>query len=1187
VKKTRKTIAFLGSTPGGARNHDKWQLWRGIAEVARENDLNVIYVAGEDIDESPQAKLYTLLEPDHLDGLIVWNTFVTQHRNNQQIQEFYDRFVNLPIVSIEKKLERFSCISVDYARGIHEIINHLVQFHGFRHIAYIPDHTNPLSDEQQSEFIHTLTQYGFFDPRLIGQLENLDAQGLIPGEDYQAVVAGSDNTAAEVITSLQRHNIRIPEDLAVTGFYDGQQARGLIPPLTTIRIPFRKMGRQAVSMLMKTIREGEQSESIQVPIKIITRRSCGCFDQTAEKVSVGYLPKSPYPIETYIQQERELIIDEMAIGLGSSAESYSSQWASSVFDGATTELLEQRQGYSKSPTKKFLDILNRVLIETVREDINPNRWHESISTLRRHLWPHLHGTSLAFCEDMFQQARVLIGQTAGRAEVHRHWQAARHVEILNNINAALLTTFEIDQLTDILAGSLPKLGITSCILAMYEEPEAPEKSIRVVMEVRYGKRYETFPDRIFSTRELVRNQHEKVDIRKNLLLIDLFFVNEQIGFVIFEAEPPEIALQSNVFIELQTQLSSALKGISLRQELQEAKKKADEAILLQSRFLSIVSHELRTPLNLIVGLSEMAMREQARGVTASNEVLRKYQEQIHTSGQHLDRLIRDVLDLASSQTGQMELIFTVIDLIPILRESADMGKQLAEQKQLDFIIDIPEELPRVKGDRTRLRQVLLNLISNAVKFTAYGTVGLSATTDKDNIIISVWDTGLGIDKDEQEKIFNEFYQSERRTQRGYGGMGLGLAITRLLVEKHGGKISVASSGKENTGSKFTFSLPFLKEEIPQPRLKANLNKVFILSKEQGSGQSLSQRLSEIGFRSEVIFLGEDFSLPQSLLQYPSEAIILDIEPASEKGWEVMKLLKENPITQDVPVLFYSLLEEEGLGSVIELEFLSKPLGANDIILTLQKHGFEIITSSRSSKILLIDDEPGILELHTTLLKEALPKSRIYTAMNGIEGLALMRKIHPDLILLDLVMPEMDGFEVLQHIQMEEALRNIPVIILSAQSLSKHDITRLGRSVTSVLEKGLFTAEETISRIDEALSRRKKMSSETHRLVRQAMAFIHDHFNESISRSEIAKQLCINEQYLTRCFNKELGISPIAYLNRYRILQAKKLLKMGHLSITEIALKCGYSSQSYFSRAFQRETGNSPSEYQTGQKRPSL
>ena len=200
-----------------------------------------------------------------------------------------------------------------------------------------------------------------------------------------------------------------------------------------------------------------------------------------------------------------------------------------------------------------------------------------------------------------------------------------------------------------------------------------------------------------------------------MVLESLHFREEQIGFIIFETEPPETDLEGIIYDILQTQLSIAMKGIHLRQELQSALLRAEEANQLKSRFLSMVSHELRTPLNLIVGLSEMALREQERSQAGTSEVVRKFQEQIYISGQHLDRLIRDVLDLASSQVGKMTLVRDTVDLLPLLREVILMGRHLAEQKNLTFREEIPANLPPVWGDKTRLRQVLLNLLSNAIK----------------------------------------------------------------------------------------------------------------------------------------------------------------------------------------------------------------------------------------------------------------------------------------------------------------------------------------------------------------------------------------------------------------------------------------------------------------------------------------
>jgi YesN/AraC family two-component response regulator len=193
----------------------------------------------------------------------------------------------------------------------------------------------------------------------------------------------------------------------------------------------------------------------------------------------------------------------------------------------------------------------------------------------------------------------------------------------------------------------------------------------------------------------------------------------------------------------------------------------------------------------------------------------------------------------------------------------------------------------------------------------------------------------------------------------------------------------------------------------------------------------------------------------------------------------------------------------------------------------------------------------------------------------------MRHTLPDLVLLDLMMPEMDGFSVLRAMQEEQVLRNIPVIILSARVLTRREMESLNQGVAAVLGKGLFSAKETIARIECALARNKRLGSESQRLVHHGMAYIHEHFQEPLSRGDIANHLCVNEQYLSRCFNKEIGIGPMAYLSRYRIQQAKHLLESGTMSITLVALEVGFSSQSYFSRIFQQETGITPKDYQNG------
>jgi YesN/AraC family two-component response regulator len=232
-------------------------------------------------------------------------------------------------------------------------------------------------------------------------------------------------------------------------------------------------------------------------------------------------------------------------------------------------------------------------------------------------------------------------------------------------------------------------------------------------------------------------------------------------------------------------------------------------------------------------------------------------------------------------------------------------------------------------------------------------------------------------------------------------------------------------------------------------------------------------------------------------------------------------------------------------------------------------------------ILVVDDDPGSLDMHTRIVQQQSPAYRVLQARDGYEALAVIRRTRPDLVLLDLMMPRLDGFGVLEAMRERPASRGIPVIILTGQTLTEQDMARLNHGMVSVLSKGLLTEQETIQHLEAVLSRQRRSASEAQEFVMKAMAYIHTHYMTSISRSDIADHVGVSERHLSRCFRQETCLTPILYLNRYRIRQAKRLLEVGQMGITDVAMAVGFSSGGYFSRVFRQETGVSPLAYQQG------
>jgi signal transduction histidine kinase/DNA-binding LacI/PurR family transcriptional regulator/CheY-like chemotaxis protein len=1176
----RPTIGFLSTWSvyeGTTIDNYTHALLQGVIAAAREKDCNLLVGCGVSLPGSPRASRtawavpgpdmdFVPVGPWNTDGLIIIPDDLSDPQF-EYVQDLYRSGFPIILTTAEKP---GPLVAVDNTGGIRQAFDHLLQ-HGHRRIAFIAGKKGRGGDsaERLAAYRQALHAAGIGeDPRLIAFGEHRREDGrsamqqiLASGAPFTAILASNDLSGLGAMEVLQAAGRRVPEDVAVIGFDDILDARSQLPLLTTVRLPTFTLGFQAVLSLLE-MAHGEKSDGIntRVATQLVIRQSCGCRPES--------LPAAAPASGT--TRQPDLIQTDLARAM---AKATSIEFQYSPNEQIETLCLELVQALASSLTRhgpvEFDAALQHLFewIEAHGEDAYA--WHSALSTLRRNL-PNLLATipdaDPQLADTLIDRARLVVAEIAQRQATDvllRHKDTSNRLGLMTS---QLLTALDVSDTNAILEQHLPKLGIQHALVALYSSREDdPLSQAAVLLGMNLPGNWAGAQ---FLTREFPPPGLYPSDQAVQLALLPLVIDEHTTGFVALSAGNLELCAA------IVYNLGAALRTSQLYREALESQKLAEEANRLKSRFLSMVSHELRTPLSLIVGLSEMVLREkQPPSGTALRDI-----EQINISAQHLARLIGDVLDLASSEAGQLRILQEPLDLSEVLGVAAKIGRQMADEKGLVWEAELPPQGPLVIGDRTRLRQVTLNLISNAVKFTPAGRVTLKVAVVDQQVLVSVSDTGIGIPAAERDTIFHEFHRSERSVQSGYGGLGLGLAISKQLVEQHGGRIGAHSPGDLGKGSTFFFTLPVASDILLQTGLSASPDSraysVVVLTERADPAGRLCTYLEERGFVVRKYCVDEQAEWLSDVLASPPAALIIGNRLAAREGWALLGTLKRQPSTEHTPVLAYSLDEDLNQGEILELNYLHKPLKLEQLVTELQRH--RLGTEQRN--ILIVDDDPGILDLHSRLVTQI--GCQATTARDGREALELIEQNRPDLILLDLMMPVMDGFAVIEALQSRETTRSIPVIVLTARLLSEADLERCNHGVSAILSKGVFNTAETLKHIESVLTRQPALGKATQQIVRQAMAFIHTHYPESLGREDIARHIGVSADYLTDCFRQELGITPMIYLRRYRIRQARELLETTDLSVMQVALEVGFSESAHFTRTFQREVGVTPRAYRT-------
>ncbi len=838
----------VGLLVGSAEDKYENALLHGISDVVLPAGVNLICFTSGALRslhgfEAQRNVLYDLVNADNVDGLIVSGT-LAHSVSLADMEDLCRRYQPLPLITVALQLEGRPSIRVDSGQGMQVVVEHLIATHRYRRIAFV---RGPCGQQEAEDryraYVEVLTRHNWpIDPDLVLNGDYTYDSGAAAlrtlldraGVCFDAIVSANDSMALGALDVLHARGVPVPEDVAVTGFDDTEDARFSLPPLTTVRQSAYLQGREAARLLLDRLQGNEVAAVTLVPSTFIVRQSCGCSEQS---VALAAAPNTSIVIVRHWQEVDQAT--DIAAALACAAPLFpfdlAVAWTRRWHEAFVTELNEDRAGLFLKTVADLLSLSRNI-------DDDGSVWHNILSAQRALLLPALREAGQAAqAENLWQQARVLIGEGARLWQARWRMQTEQRAATLREISEAMVTSFKLADVLDVIAWELPRLNVTACYLSLFDDPRVSVDQARLILACdRQGRQILSHEGEGFPFRQLVPPDRLRCTAPYMLVVEALYSKEERLGFVLFEVDAPG----ASVCGALRGQLSSALQGVMLleqrRQAEAELQRQQDhleqlveartlalseanvqlqqeigeriqaeaerEALIRElearnaelERFAYTVSHDLKAPLITIRGFLGLLEQDARAGRW---DRLTVDMTRIVEATDKMRHLLDDLLEL--SRIGRMMDPPETVSFAAIAQEAVQLVQGQIEAH--DVQIDIQPDLPAVYGDRVRLVEVVQNLVENACKFMGDQTepritIGCRGTDRAGKPILFVRDNGIGIAPQYHEKVFGLFDKLDPQS----AGTGIGLALVKRIVEVHGGRIWVES--EPSRGATFCFTI---------------------------------------------------------------------------------------------------------------------------------------------------------------------------------------------------------------------------------------------------------------------------------------------------------------------------------------------------------------------------------------------